>query len=125
MGCLGRRSSRRTRMNSCIGTNGLKHSLRPGRQRLKGHVCDPGLIGGILITSDVHRLDDAAGHTRRRVYTFDVSTHGCRIESDTAVGIGKFVSLQLDLESAKGYRAGTIIEAARVRWVKGHTFGLE
>src|SRR5215203_5005237 len=76
-------------------------------------------------TSDVHRLDDAAGHTRRRVYTFDVSTHGCRIESNTAVGIGKFVSLQLDLESAKGYRAGTIIEAARVRWVKGHTFGLE
>jgi len=58
-------------------------------------------------------------------YTFDLSTNGCRIESDTPVQAGTFLSLRLDLADHNRYRSPLSIPVARVRWANGDSFGLE
>lgn len=58
-------------------------------------------------------------------YTFDLSTNGCRIETDTPVENRRYVSLVIDLAATSLYRSPVTIEVARVRWVKRHSFGVE
>ena len=56
-------------------------------------------------------------------YTFDLSTNGCRIESDISVEPGSYPAIRLRLPDHMG--SPFSIPVARVRWVRGEEFGIE
>jgi hypothetical protein len=56
-------------------------------------------------------------------YTLDLSSTGCRIESDTPVVVGTFLCIRLELADQDG--VPVFIPVARVRWVAANAFGIE
>lgn len=57
-------------------------------------------------------------------YTCDVSLKGCRIETDTPVEAGRYVSLRIDFATSHSARSPVTIEVALVRWADRHCFGV-
>jgi hypothetical protein len=56
-------------------------------------------------------------------YTFNLSTNGCRIESDSTVEVGSYLAIHVRLTDHTG--SSLSIPVARVRWVGAQAFGIE
>jgi len=56
-------------------------------------------------------------------YTFDLSSKGCRVESDTRVEVGTFLSIHLKLADQE--RTPVFIPVAKVCWAASNAFGIE
>src|SRR5215211_892221 len=56
-------------------------------------------------------------------YTFDLSSKGCRVESDTRLEVGTFLCIHLKLADHEGTQV--FIPVARVRWAADTMFGIE
>lgn len=52
----------------------------------------------------------------------NLSTKGCKVESEAAVRVGEAMSLIILFPDQK---CPTTVDLAMVRWAKGHAFGLE
>src|SRR5215203_4199456 len=61
--------------------------------------------------------------TEGKGYTFDLSSKGCRVESDTRVEVGTFLCIHLRLTDQGG--TPVFIPVARVRWAVDTMFGIE
>src|SRR5215211_7956416 len=53
-------------------------------------------------------------------YTFDLSSKGCRVESDTRVEVGTFLSIHLKMEDEEG--TPVFIPMAKVCWAASSAF---
>jgi hypothetical protein len=56
-------------------------------------------------------------------YARDLSEGGCRLDSGTPVKRGTYLALHITLADPDG--PSLVVPVARVRWVKGHTLGVE